>query len=490
MASKRKTLTIKQKIDILDELKKPGFRPSDAATKYNIPRSSVSTIIKSEMSLREQYTSCHIDPKSKRKRFSSGKDHEIEEKLFAWFQEKRRQGVLMSGPVLIAKAKSLSDDGGTFGEGWLRGFKDRYNIVFKKAHGEKAAADNVAAEEWIAERWPELAAEFDPKDIWNADETGLFFRGLSDRGFVGGSEGEIAGGKVAKDRLSVLVTCSMVGKKLPLLVIGKSKNPRHFPKNHSLLPVTYRSSKKAWMTSSIFSEFLRSWDMKLRSEGERILVLVDNAPSHPNIDNELSNIKLEFLPKNTTSLIQPCDAGIINCLKVHYKGLLCDRVIGELDGLQGKTAEQEAKKVSILDAIHLMSQAWRSVKVDTIKNCFAKALKGDHLQIRENYPTNTRTEEDLERIVREEENLLAKVEENECDEMDVEEEEVEDGEETACTHTVSPERCLEVLASLRTFCQLREFSSEVHDSLTKIENCALQEVLRKPRQTKVTDFFK
>ena len=168
------------------------------------------------------------------------------------------------------------------------------------------------------------------------------------------------------------------------------------------------------MTGAIFKEFLRSWDMKLRSQGERILLLIDNAPSHPDLDAELSNIKLEFLPKNTTSLIQPCDAGIINCMKVHYTGLLCDRVIGELDavGAREKKAEQVVKKVSVLDAIHLLDKAWRSVKVETIKNCFAKALRGEDLEFHEEYPTTTRTEEDLERLVREEDNLLAEIEEH------------------------------------------------------------------------------
>ena len=68
------------------------------------------------------------------------------------------------------------------------------------------------------------------EEIWNAEETGLFYRGLSDRGFVQGSEGEVARGKVAKERVSVLVTCSMTGKKLPLLVIGKSKNSPKSPR--------------------------------------------------------------------------------------------------------------------------------------------------------------------------------------------------------------------------------------------------------------------
>ena len=48
------------------------------------------------------------------------------------------------------------------------------------------------------------------------------------------------------------------------------------------------------------------------AEGRIVLLFLDNAPSHPKILQEgLKNIKLEFLPNNTTSRLQPCDAGII-----------------------------------------------------------------------------------------------------------------------------------------------------------------------------------
>ena len=39
------------------------------------------------------------------------------------------------------------------------------------------------AEKCLFERLPK-----DPKDIYNCDETGLYFRGMPDRGYVPGSE--------------------------------------------------------------------------------------------------------------------------------------------------------------------------------------------------------------------------------------------------------------------------------------------------------------
>ncbi|KAI1701162.1 DDE superfamily endonuclease domain-containing protein [Ditylenchus destructor] len=55
-----------------------------------------------------------------------------------------------------------------------------------------------------------------------------------------------AGGKKAKDRISVLVGASMAGDKMPLLVIGRFAKPRPF-KNQEV-PLDYEANARAWMT--------------------------------------------------------------------------------------------------------------------------------------------------------------------------------------------------------------------------------------------------
>ena len=72
--------------------------------------------------------------------------------------------------------------------------------------------------------------------------------------FAGVNE-QVHGGKVNKARVTILVTVSAAGEKLPLLCIGKSKNPR-WPvvmgkKANS--PVDYDSSKKGWMTEVVWA---------------------------------------------------------------------------------------------------------------------------------------------------------------------------------------------------------------------------------------------
>ena len=102
---------------------------------------------------------------------------------------------------------------------------------------------------------------------------------------------------------------------------------------------------------------------------------MDNARVHPKQEDlELTNIRIHFMPPNTTSLIQPCDAGIINSFKCHFKNLLRQRIGTFMD--DDENAEIFAKKVTILDAIHLVSNAWKLVTPETIKNCFRSAFKG------------------------------------------------------------------------------------------------------------------
>ena len=96
----------------------------------------------------------------------------------------------------------------------------------------------------------------------------------------------------------------MTGEKITPLIIGKSAKPHCF-KNIKInsLPIQYHNNKKAWMASSIFDDWIRSFDKQMKLQKRNVLLFVDNAPSHPRAT--LTNVKLAFLPANTTSMCQP-----------------------------------------------------------------------------------------------------------------------------------------------------------------------------------------
>ncbi|CAM2112667.1 unnamed protein product [Caretta caretta] len=104
-----------------------------------------------------------------------------------------------------------------------------------------------------------------------------------------------------------------------------------------------------------------------------MLLLVDNYTAHMMKDVALRNIPLEFLPKNTTSIFQPCDSGIIRTAKAYFCKQMAHRVVHHTDDKNNRaTAVEIAMKISLLDAILTLANAWCDVNASTIQNCWEK----------------------------------------------------------------------------------------------------------------------
>lgn len=139
--------------------------------------------------------------------------------------------------------------------------------------GESADVDDDAVNDWF-QQLPNILKDYEADDIFNVDETGLFFKCLPNRTLTFRNE-KCHGGKHSKVRVSVLVGANSTGtEKLKLLIIGKSRKPRCFQK-HQKLPVNYDSNKKAWMTSVIFEKYMMELNEKFTAENRSVLFFVD-----------------------------------------------------------------------------------------------------------------------------------------------------------------------------------------------------------------------
>ena len=125
------------------------------------------------------------------------------------------------------------------------------------------------------------------------------------------------------------------------------------------LPVTYRANKKAWMTTLLYQEWLNALDTRMRIQDRHFLLFLDNAPCHPTVDS-LTNIKLVFLPSNTTSVLQPLDQGIIQNLKLYYRKLLLRRVLSHIN--DNNSAETIARSINVLDVCRWIPTALKEVR--------------------------------------------------------------------------------------------------------------------------------
>ena len=86
------------------------------------------------------------------------------------------------------------------------------------------------------------------------------------------------------------------------------------------------NNRKAWVTMAVFQDwfyhhFIPEVKLYCRDKGLpfKILLLLDNAPGHPpHLDDFHPDVKVVYLPPNTTSLIQLMDQGVIATFKRYY----------------------------------------------------------------------------------------------------------------------------------------------------------------------------
>ena len=141
----------------------------------------------------------------------------------------------------------------------------------------------------------------------------------------------------------------------------------------SKLPVQYYSQTNAWMTGEILDTVLTKLNRRLSARSRSVVLLMDNAACHPqDLKGKYSNIKIIFLPPNTTSQLQPLDLGIIQNFKVHYRKFLLRFVISKIDETT-ESASEIVKSVDVLKAIRWVAESWDAVKKETIIKCFRKS---------------------------------------------------------------------------------------------------------------------
>ena len=294
----------------------PNIKGIDLAQEYEISTQSVSDILSQSSQWLNYDASSLSTSHLYRNRTSDYPD--IEEATRIWVDQLLARDLTLSGSIIQEKAREFANifeiSNFNASSGWLAKFKNRNNLHSYKKRGESMSAPIQEIAD-MQLQLQEILQEYSPDDIWNCDETALFWRLEPNRTIA---HAPLLGRKRPKDRITAMLTCSLAGEKLPALFIHRSENPRclrGIEKNS--LPVWYYWNTKAWMQRSIFKHYLERFNSKMVRQNRNIILLLDNASSH-NAENipTLSNIKVHFLPPNTTSILQPLDQGIIYSLKV------------------------------------------------------------------------------------------------------------------------------------------------------------------------------
>jgi hypothetical protein len=391
-------LTLAQKREVIRRLD-AGEKPGALALAFSVSRQQISDVKRSRGRLARTVDTIEEDfVCQKRKSLKTAKNDRLDQALYTWFVQERALGTPVSGRMIQAKALQYNQSMGTentaenfkASDGWLQKFKMRHGIRQLSIQGESMSADHSAIPSFLLEL-QKLVTENDLvlDQIYNADETGLFWKLLPNKTLTPAFEKTASGQKKFKDRITVLTCVNACGThKLKLLLIGKSVHPRCFKHiNLSALPLIY-CSQKAWMTSAQFEEwfhqhFVPSVKQHLTDKKlpHKALLLVDNCTAHPHgLVSREGTIKCHFLPPNVTSLIQPLDQGFLEGVKKRYRKYMMLQLLQEQDIHREKGSvlplHMLLKAITLKDTVYMVERAWRETTEETIK-IFRKAL---HLQ--------------------------------------------------------------------------------------------------------------
>ena len=238
---------------------------------------------------------------------------------------------------------------------------------------KESAAPHDELETWKETVLVPTLARYSPNDIYNGDETALFYKSLPHRTYCFDGD-KPAGSAKRKDRLTLLIITNMDGSDhRKLSVIGKSKTPRCLQKKYKMqvkdMSVDWYASKNAWTTGEIHHQIMTKLNNEMRLSNRHILYVCDNASSHQVRD--YSHIKFLMLPPNATSIMQPLDQGIILSAKRRYKKKLAERYLACVEN--NKDANSLLKALDIVQATNMIAASWRETSSTIIQNCFRKA---------------------------------------------------------------------------------------------------------------------
>ncbi|XP_072324184.1 jerky protein homolog [Scyliorhinus torazame] len=385
-ATKRKhvTLTISEKVEIIKKLDK-GASVKSLCEVYGVGLSTIYDIRKQREKLFKFCAeSDTVEGISERRTLHSAKSADHDGVLYEWFRQHRRKGLPVSGTMLMEKAKEFHTDlrissACEYSQGWLQKFKHRHGIHLK-ATGKQLLADRKAVECYVTEFAKLMKDEaLSLEQIYNADETDVFWRCLPRNTLAGAEEAVIRNRKESKERLTVLTCANAAGThKCKLLAVGKSAKPCAL-KGVKIMPVLYEANKWSCVTQDIVSNWFhhhfvpeaRAHTQKIGLAADcKIVLLLDSYSAHPPVEQlDADNVFPTYLPTSCTSLIQPMDQGITKAMKSHYRNSFLRRLVNSYN-TGGVDAFKKA--VNIEDAILCLANAWNGVTRRTLQNAWHK----------------------------------------------------------------------------------------------------------------------
>ena len=190
--------SISKKAEIIRDYERNSLSKSDVEKKYNIKRQTFNSWLMKRDEIINSMDQSTLSPLRKRMRVANNPD--LEECLLKWFRHMRSQNIPLSGTLLAAKANDFASLLGIqdfqCNDGWLHRFKGRHDITHRLVSGEGQSVFLPTVEKW-REALPSLLESYEPRNVYNADETALFWQLIPSKTLA--EKGDVCrGGKLSK----------------------------------------------------------------------------------------------------------------------------------------------------------------------------------------------------------------------------------------------------------------------------------------------------
>ncbi|XP_026576844.1 tigger transposable element-derived protein 1-like isoform X1 [Pseudonaja textilis] len=410
----RKAISLNLKMKIIKAYD-AGKKVNIIAQEEGLAHSTISTILKNKERIREAMKG---SPGTKAiiTRQRKGLIHETEKLLMLWIEDQIQKRIPISLPLIQAKARSifatLKERAGeectetfTASRGWFMRFQRRFNYHTAHPPGEATDADKIAAQRFLDDLDDLVTGgNYLPEQIFNVDKTRLFWKKMPERTYLHQEAQAMPGYKAFKDRITLLLGGNVAGFKLKPFLIHKSEDPLVCQNIcQETLPVYYQSDQKAWMTQVFFEDWFVNCFIPQVQEycfqnriPFRILLLLSNTPGYPlHLDNVHPDVKVVYLPKNTSPFLQPMDQGAVSTFKACYlRATLAMAVAATEDS--GVILREFWKAYDISHCIENIATAWKDVSLKCMQGIWERCLKRFALLVHnfEGFDPN----EDLEEI--------------------------------------------------------------------------------------------
>lgn len=405
---KRRRLDLSEKVRALDMLES-GATPQEVASEFGSSKRAIMRMKKESHIIRGLSESGARGSMKSRKQSHPGKYAALETKVMQILQASRGNRITITNDLIRSCSSKVQEDmlkDTSLGPDdakdlqmfnptdiWIKGFARRHNLQIPASRTWPST--NVLNE---SRRFPEVQnlknelERYDPECILSVHETTLFHKILPRKAYLASITDDAGVNSLVfppdmetKDRLTLVVCTNATGTlKVPLTIVGRSKQPQSFRVKRCPLP--YLGQNHAWFDVCTFREWFSEVLLPAvrKHSWKNVAVLVENTDEEKIAEDSRGQVKLFRLPPDSRSKRYPMEHGIMEAVKHKYRYTMLERVVELIpvrDAIQACSEKKDVKLRGLddgydpneLDAAEILYDIWQGTSTQSIARSWVKS---------------------------------------------------------------------------------------------------------------------